>query len=68
MSDSNKSNQNRNFIQEEIKRRLNSDNAWYYSIQNVLYFRQLSKNVKIRICRTVVVPVVLYGCETSSLT
>jgi hypothetical protein len=28
----------------------------------------LSKNVKIRIYKTIILPVVLYGCETSSLT
>jgi hypothetical protein len=30
--------------------------------------RLLSKNVKIRIYRTTLLPVVLYGCETRSLT
>jgi hypothetical protein len=29
---------------------------------------QLTKNVKIRIYRTIILPVVLYGCETWSLT
>jgi hypothetical protein len=28
----------------------------------------LSKNVKIKVCRTIILPVVLYGCETWSLT
>jgi hypothetical protein len=28
----------------------------------------LSKNIKIKIYRTVILPVVLYGCETSLLT
>ena len=28
----------------------------------------LSKNLKIKICRTIILPVVLYGCETWSLT
>jgi hypothetical protein len=40
---------NKNFIQEEIKRRLNSGNACYHSGQNLLSFRLLSKNLKIRI-------------------
>jgi hypothetical protein len=35
-------------IQDKIKRRLNSANACYHSVQNVLSSRQLSKNVKIR--------------------
>ena len=37
-------------------------------MQNVLSSRLLSKNVKIKIHRTIVLPVVLYGCETWSLT
>jgi hypothetical protein len=59
---------NENLIQEEIKRRLNSGNACYHSFQNLLSFRLLSKNVKIRIYKTILLPVVLYGCETRSLT
>jgi hypothetical protein len=38
-----------NLIQEEIKRRLNSDNACYLSVQNLLSSRLLSENIKIRI-------------------
>jgi hypothetical protein len=52
----------------EFKRRLNSGNAFYHSVQNLLSSRLLSKNVKIRIYKTIIVPVVLYGCETWSLT
>jgi hypothetical protein len=37
-------------VKEEIKWRLNSGNACYYSVQNILSSRLLSKNVKIRIC------------------
>ena len=37
-------------------------------MQNLLSSRLLSKNLKIKICRTVIFPVVLYGCETWSLT
>jgi hypothetical protein len=55
---------NQNLIQEEIKRRLNSGNACYHSVQNLLSFRLLSKNVKIRIRKSIIFPVVLYGCET----
>jgi hypothetical protein len=39
---------NQNLIQEEIKRRLNSGNACYRSVQNLLSSRLLSKNVKVR--------------------
>jgi hypothetical protein len=38
---------NQNLIQEEIKRRLNSSNACYHSVQKLLSFRLLSKNVKL---------------------
>jgi hypothetical protein len=55
-------------IQEEIKRRLNSGNACYHSVQNLLSFRLQSKNLKVRIYNTIILPVVLYVCETWSLT
>ena len=57
-----------NSIQEEIKSRLKSGNACYHSVQNILSSSSLSKNIKIKIQRTIILPVVLYGCETWSLT
>ena len=57
-----------NSIQEEIKRRLKLGNACYHSVQNLLSSRLLSKNLKIKIYRTIILPVVLYGCEAWSLT
>jgi hypothetical protein len=59
---------NQNFIQEEIKRRLSSGNACFHSIQSRLSSDMLSKNVKMRIYKTIILPLVLYGCETWSLT
>jgi len=59
---------NQNSVFEEIKRRLKSGNACYHSVQNLLSFRLLSKNLKIEIHRTIILPVVLYGCETWALT
>jgi hypothetical protein len=59
---------NQNLIQEEIKRKLNSGNACYHSVQSLLSSRLQSKNLKIRIYKTIILPVVLYGCETWSLT
>jgi hypothetical protein len=59
---------NQNLIQEEIKRAYNSGKTCYHSVQSLLSLGLLSKIVKIRICRTAVLPVVLYGCETWSLT
>jgi hypothetical protein len=55
---------NQNLIQEEIKRGLNSGNVCYYSVQNLLSSRLLSKNIKIRIYKTIILPVVLQWCET----
>jgi hypothetical protein len=49
---------NRNSIQDEIKTRLKSGNACYHLMQDI----------KIKIYRTIILPVVLYGCETWSLT
>jgi hypothetical protein len=59
---------NQNLIQEEIKRRLNSGDACCHSVQNLLSSHLLSKNLKIRIYKTIILPMVLYGCETWSLT
>ena len=59
---------NKNSIQEEIKSRLKVGNACYYSVQNLLPSSLLSKKLKIKIYRTIILPVVLYGCETWSLT
>ena len=59
---------NQNSIQEEIKSRLKSGNACYHSVRNLLCSSLLSKNLKIKIYRTIILPVVLHGCETWSLT
>jgi hypothetical protein len=55
-------------IHDEIESRLNSGNPYYYSVQNLLSSHLISKNLKIKIYRSVTLPVVLYGCETWSLT
>jgi hypothetical protein len=59
---------NQNLKQEAIKRRLYSGNASYHSVQNLLSSHLLSKNVNIKICETIILFVILYGCETWSLT
>jgi hypothetical protein len=53
---------------EEIKRRLNSGNACYHSVQSLLSSRLLSRNVKFKIDKSMILPVLLYGCETWSVT
>jgi hypothetical protein len=59
---------NRDLIHDEIKRRLNSGNACYHSVQNLLSSCLLSKNLNIRIYKALILPVVLHCCETVSLT
>src|SRR5215469_7103975 len=58
---------NQNSIQEEIKSRLKLGTACYYSVQTLLCSSLLSKTLKIKIYSTIILPVVLYGCETWSL-
>jgi len=62
---------NQNSIQEEIKYRLISGNACYLSVLNVSSSSFLSTNIYIYIYiktyRNIILPVVLYGCETWSL-
>jgi hypothetical protein len=52
---------NKNSIREEIKSRSKSWNASCHSVQNLLSSSLLSKSVKIKIHRTIILPVVLYG-------
>jgi hypothetical protein len=52
----------------EIKRGLNSGNACYHSVYNLLSSFLLLKNVKIGIYKNIILPVVLYGCKTFSPT
>jgi hypothetical protein len=59
---------NQNLIQEEIKRRLNSVNARFHLVQNLLSSRLLLENLKIRIYKIIIVSVVLYGRDTWFLT
>jgi hypothetical protein len=59
---------NQNSIPEEIKSRLRLGNACYHSVQNLLSSMLLTKNFNINIYRTVILPIVFYGCETWSLT
>jgi hypothetical protein len=51
---------NQNSIQEELKSRLKSENVCYNLVQNILSSSLLSKTLKIKICRTIILPVVFY--------
>jgi hypothetical protein len=56
---------NQKLIEEEIKRRrLNSGNACYHSVQNLVFLSAVKKHKNARL----ILPVVLYRHETSCLT
>jgi hypothetical protein len=57
-----------NFMHEDIKSRLNSGNACCHSVQSLLSSLLLSRNLKVKIYKIIILRVVLYGCETWSLT
>ena len=55
---------NQNSIQEEFKSSLKSGNACHHSVQNLLSSSTVLKNLRIKIYRTKILPVVLYGFGT----
>jgi len=59
---------NQNSIQEEIKTRLKSGKACYHKEQKCMSSNWPSNNLKSTIYGTIILPFVLYGCETWSLT
>jgi hypothetical protein len=59
---------NQNDIHDEIKSRLDSGNACHHSTQNLWSSHLISQNLKIKIYKTVILPVVLYGYKTWSFT
>jgi hypothetical protein len=53
-----------NSIQEEVKSILESGNACYHSMQHLFSSSLLSKHLKIKLYKSIILPVVLYGCES----
>jgi hypothetical protein len=53
-----------NCMYKEIKSRLNSGNACYHSVQSLLSSCLLSRNIKVKMYKTIILLVVSYGCET----
>jgi len=45
-----------------------SNNARCHSVQNLLSSSSLSKHLKIKVYRNIILPLALYGCENWSLT
>ena len=58
---------NQNSIHKEIKCRLKTGNSFYYSVKTLSSPQLLSKNLKIKIYKSIVLIVMLYDCETWSL-
>ena len=56
------SSSNEDFSHEEIKCRLKRENLYYYSVQTLLASRLLSKNLKIKVYKTIILPEMLYSC------
>jgi len=48
---------NQNCIHEEVKSKINLGDGCYHSVQNVLSYRPLTKNLKIKIYKTIILPV-----------
>jgi hypothetical protein len=57
-----------NCMHEEINSRLNSGNACCRSVHSLLSSRLLCRNVKVKMYKTIILPVVLCRCETWSVT
>jgi hypothetical protein len=55
-------------VQEEIKSTMSSGNACYHLVQNPVSPCLLFKNLEIKIYRTIILSVVVYGSATWSLT
>jgi hypothetical protein len=57
-----------NCMHKEVKRKLNSGNVCNHLIQSLLSSCLLSWKIKVKICKTIILSVVLFGCETWSVT
>ena len=55
-------------IHEEVKSRLKSRNSCYRLVKNLLPSSLLLKKIKNKAHTIIILPVVLYGCETLLLT
>jgi hypothetical protein len=55
-------------IQKYTKSKLNEGNTCYHFVRSLLSSHLLSTNLQTKIYKTIILPVVLYGCETVSHT
>jgi len=56
-----------NEIQKEIRARIHASNRCYFGLNKLFKSKMLSKNLKVHLYRTLIPPVVMYGCETWTL-
>jgi hypothetical protein len=59
---------NNSNISSEISHRINMGNTCYYVLRNILRSKLLKKDTKCKIYKTLTRPVVLYGCESWTIT
>jgi hypothetical protein len=59
---------NKNPFTKKLILILNFNNVCYHAVQNLLSSSLLPKNLKIKICKTIILPLVLCGCVTWSFT
>ena len=55
-------------IETEIKSKIAVGNKCYYALGTILKRRSISQSIKIRLCKTIIRPVVTYGAETWTVT
>jgi hypothetical protein len=60
--------QSQNEVEADIKGKIAAGNRCYRSFGKILGTRYISKNTKIRIYKTIIRPIVLYGSETWAIT
>jgi hypothetical protein len=51
-----------NNCERDIKARMAAEN-WCYILSKIIKSREISKSTKLKICRTIIRPIVIYGCE-----
>jgi hypothetical protein len=51
-------------MKEEINSRIKQGNITFYANKNLLGNKLLTRKAKIKLCKLVTLPVVIYGCET----
>jgi hypothetical protein len=57
-----------NDIEEEVKTRIMQGNRCFYALKHLFTSSLVSRNTKLRLFKTIIRPIVMYGCETWSLT